>query len=180
MCRESKNTALPWFGIYELLNHESSAAIFLFVRPLIHPALDDITLEGILHALSDPVRAAIYATIVESGCPQTCSDFLRVSERNIPKSTLSQHFHALRQAGLIHSERRGVEMHNVSRRAEIERRFPGLIGAIISAHKVQTAGKRKAETRLKKPVAPGRSPRSRRDASVDFHAAASPRTRQGK
>jgi DNA-binding transcriptional ArsR family regulator len=108
--------------------------------------------EGILHALSDPVRAAIYATIVESACSQTCSDFLTVSERTIPKSTLSQHFNALRQAGLIRSERRGVEMHNVSRGAEIETRFPGLIGAIINAHNTQTTGKRKAGRQLKMPV----------------------------
>ena len=122
------------------------------MRPLIHPAIDDITVEGILHALSDPVRAAIYARIVESDCSQTCSDFLTVSERNVPKSTLSQHFNALRQAGLIRSERRGVEMHNVSRAAEVETRFPGLIGAIIGAHKTQTAGKRKAGRQPKKPV----------------------------
>ena len=33
------------------------------MRPLVHPALEDITVEGILHALSDPVRAAIYAQL---------------------------------------------------------------------------------------------------------------------
>ena len=86
------------------------------MRPLIHPALDDITLEGILHALSDPVRAAIYATIVESGCPQTCSDFLRVSERNIPKSTLSQHFHALRHTFAHAMEEAGAKVSEIQSR----------------------------------------------------------------
>jgi DNA-binding transcriptional ArsR family regulator len=114
------------------------------VRPLVHPALDDITVEGILHALSDPVRAAIFAAIVASDCPQTCSEFLTVRERSVPKSTLSQHFNALRAAGLIRSERRGVEMHNVSRLSEIDARFPGLIGAIVNAHKAQTASRRKS------------------------------------
>ena len=33
------------------------------MRPLIHPSIDDITIEGILHALADPVRAAIYAEL---------------------------------------------------------------------------------------------------------------------
>src|SRR3954471_1724759 len=111
------------------------------MRPLTHPALGDVTVEGILHALSDPVRAAIFASIVTSGCPQTCSSFLTVSEKAIPKSTLSQHFKALREAGLIRGERRGVEMHNTSRCAEIDNRFPGLIAAIVSAHAVQLAGK---------------------------------------
>lgn len=75
------------------------------MRPLIHPSLDDITVEAILHALSDPVRVAIYANIVNSDCAQTCSTFLQVNEKAIPKSTLSQHFKALREAGLIRSER---------------------------------------------------------------------------
>jgi DNA-binding transcriptional ArsR family regulator len=107
------------------------------VRPLFHPSIEDVTVEGILHTLSDPVRAAIYAGIEGSDCSQSCSSFLRVSEKEIPKSTLSQHFKALREAGLIRGERRGVEMQNTSRCDELEKRFPGLIPAILSAHKEQ-------------------------------------------
>jgi len=114
------------------------------MRPLVHPAPEDITVEGILHALADPVRAAIFADIAASGGPQTCSSFLTVRDRNIPKSTLSQHFKALRDAGLIRSERSGVEMRNTSRCAEIELRFPGLVAAIVNAHRTQTARKRAA------------------------------------
>ncbi len=111
------------------------------MRPLFHPSVQDITLEGILHALSDPVRAAIYADIVASDCPHACADFLNINEQAIPKSTLSQHFKALRDAGLIRSERRGVQMHNTARCAEIEGRFPGLIKAIINAYHVQSMGR---------------------------------------
>src|ERR1700722_8039955 len=111
------------------------------MRPLIPPALDDVTVEGILHALSDPVRVAIYASLVGSECSQNCSTFLHVSDKTIPKSTLSQHFKALREAGLIRSERRGVEMHNTSRCAEIEERFPGLIRAVVNAYHLQLEGK---------------------------------------
>jgi DNA-binding transcriptional ArsR family regulator len=111
------------------------------MRPLFHPSIEDVTVEGILHALSDPVRVAIYADIVGSDCSQNCSNFLNVSEKAIPKSTLSLHFKALREAGLIRGERRGVEMHNTSRCSEIEQRFPGLIMAIVNAHKVQLKGK---------------------------------------
>ena len=111
------------------------------MRPLFHPSVDDITVEGILHTLSDPVRVAIYADIVGSGCAQNCSTFLKVSEKAIPKSTLSQHFRALREAGLIRSERQGVEMQNASRCAEIDGRFPGLIKAIVKAHGIQVEGK---------------------------------------
>jgi DNA-binding transcriptional ArsR family regulator len=117
------------------------------MRPLFHPPPEAITVEGILHALSDPVRVAIYAQIVGSECSRTCSNFLSVSEKNIPKSTLSQHFKALREAGLIRSERRGVEMHNTSRCADLEKRFPGLIAAIVNAHKVQLQGTRRKPAR---------------------------------
>ncbi|OOG60206.1 helix-turn-helix domain-containing protein [Rhodanobacter sp. C03] len=114
------------------------------MRPLIHPPIEDITVEGILHALSDPVRVAIYAELAGATCTSICSNFLQVSDRSIPKSTLSQHFRALREAGLVHSERRGVEMHNTSRCMEIEQRFPGLLPAILSAHNVQSADRARA------------------------------------
>ena len=108
--------------------------------------MEDVTVEGILHALSDPVRVSIFADIVGSGCSQNCSSFLTVSQKAIPKSTLSQHFKVLREAGLIRGERQGVEMQNTSRCTEIEQRFPGLLQAIVKAHLSQaaTSGKRKA------------------------------------
>ena len=110
-----------------------------------HPAMNEITVEGILYALSDPVRATIYAEIVGQACTQNCSEFTKHADKPIPKSTLSQHFKALREAGLIRGERRGVEMHNVSRCAEIEARFPGLIPAILSAHSLQSEGERRSK-----------------------------------
>src|SRR6267378_2940356 len=116
------------------------------MRPLFHPSIEDVTVEAILHALSDPVRVAIYADIVGSDCSQNCSNYLNVSDKAIPKSTLSQHFKALRETGLIRGERRGVEMHNTSRCAEIEKRFPGLISSIVNAHNVQLAGKKQGGT----------------------------------
>ena len=114
------------------------------MRPLFHPSIQDVTVEGILHALSDPVRAAIYMRIVGSDCPRNCSIFLKMSEKTIPKSTLSQHFQILREAGLIRSQRQGVELHNVSRCEEINARFPGLVPAIIKAHQIEMQGKASA------------------------------------
>ena len=108
------------------------------MRPLVHPPIESITVEGILHALSDPTRVAIFAGIVGSGCSSSCSSFNVVKEKAVPKSTLSQHFKALRDAGLIRSERVGVEMQNVSRCTEIEKRFPGLIPAIVGALAIQS------------------------------------------
>src|SRR6201996_9380202 len=122
------------------------------MRTLVHPGIDDVTVEGILHALADPARVAIFASIAGSDCARTCSNFLHLTERGIPKSTLSHHFKALREAGLIRSERHGVEMHNTTRCAEIEQRFPGLVAAIMKAYYAQLAersqaGKRKPAAR---------------------------------
>jgi DNA-binding transcriptional ArsR family regulator len=111
------------------------------MRPLIHPAVEDVTVENILHALSDSARVAIFAEIVGSACPQNCSEFLTVGEKEIPKSTLSQHFKVLREAGLIRSERHGTEMHNTSRCEEIDSRFPGLIQSVVNAHNIQSRDK---------------------------------------
>ena len=113
------------------------------MRPLFHPSIEDVTVEGILHALSDPVRVAIFAEIAGRHDAKSCSEFAETRERNIPKSTLSQHFKALREAGLIRGERVGVEMLNTSRCWEIDKRFPGLIAAIVRAHQVQLLGKRR-------------------------------------
>ena len=121
------------------------------MRPLFHPSIEDVTVEAIIHALSDPVRVAIFAQIAAAECSQTCSNFLNISEKTIPKSTLSQHFKALSEAGLIRGERQGIEMHNTSRCAEIDKRFPGLISAIVKAHNIQQAEQGQNNGRKRKP-----------------------------
>jgi DNA-binding transcriptional ArsR family regulator len=107
------------------------------MRPLFHPQIEDVRLEGILHALSDPARVALFAQIAAAGCAQTCTAVAGGVDQAIPKSTLSQHFKVLREAGLIRSERQGVEMRNTARCTEINDRFPGLLPAIFEAHRRQ-------------------------------------------
>jgi DNA-binding transcriptional ArsR family regulator len=111
------------------------------VRSLFHPAVRDITVEGLLYALSDPVRAQIYAEIATSECPLNCSNFRKVDNRTLPKATLSQHFKILREAGLIHSERKGVEMHNTTRCAELKERFGDMLAAILTTYAAQNSGR---------------------------------------
>jgi DNA-binding transcriptional ArsR family regulator len=133
------------FRTNELLNHFREMTTLIHMRPLFHPSIEEVTVEAILHALSDPVRVAMYADIVAQECPQSCSNFLMVSDQAIPKSTLSQHFKILREAGLIRSERHGVELQNVSRCTELEGRFPGLIRAIVKAHAIQSEDEARAK-----------------------------------
>lgn len=107
------------------------------MRPLVHPSIEDVSVEAILHALADPVRLAIYARIIGSQSSRSCSALMTGTAVDVPKSTLSQHFKVLREAGLIRSERLGVEMQNSSRCAEVEARFPGLVPAVMSAYEAQ-------------------------------------------
>jgi DNA-binding transcriptional ArsR family regulator len=116
------------------------------MKPLYHPSVSDITVEGILYAFADPVRVRIYADIARSECPKICSAFLDMGDKPMPKSTLSQHFKVLREAGLIRSERKGVELHNVTRCEDLKERFGGLIPTIIEAY-VQQNKKPKAKKR---------------------------------
>ncbi len=111
------------------------------MRPFIHPPIENLTVQGILHALSDPVRAAIFISLAKTESATPCCQFLQVTDRTIPKSTLSQHFRVLRESGLVHSERRGVEVRNSSRCQDIEQRFPGLLQAILRAYQQQLDGR---------------------------------------
>lgn len=104
------------------------------MRTLHHPRLDEITVEGILYALSDPVRGQIFARLARSECARNCSTFLNIQESPLAKSTLSQHFRVLREAGLIRSERRGVELINSTRCQELKDRFGPLLQAIVEAY----------------------------------------------
>jgi DNA-binding transcriptional ArsR family regulator len=129
------------------------------MRPMVHPSMEDVTVEGILYALSDSVRVAIFVDIVGQDCPQNCSTFLTVRDKAIPKSTLSQHFKILRESGLIRSERHGVEMHNISRCEEIDKRFPGLLKTIVDAYLLESGEGKAAKKSAAKKLArsPGRT-----------------------
>lgn len=69
-----------------------------------------------------------------AACVEACSAVATMGDRVIPKSSLSNHFKVLREAGLIRSERHSVEMRNHSRWDEVEGRFPGLLAGIINAY----------------------------------------------
>ena len=105
------------------------------MRPLYHPPVDRITVQGILYALSDPVRARIFIQLLRADCPKSCSAFLQVSDKTLPKSTLSQHFKVLREAGLIRSQREGVELRNQTRCAELKNKFGAMVTEILQAYK---------------------------------------------
>jgi DNA-binding transcriptional ArsR family regulator len=104
------------------------------MRPLYHPSLNEITVQGILYALSDPVRVRICVELAQADCAMNCSAFLSKGNLKLPKSTLSQHFKVLREAGLIRSERKGVELKNSTRCQELKKKFGPMVVGILQAY----------------------------------------------
>lgn len=104
------------------------------MRPLFHPAIAELSVSAILHALSDPVRLYIYAELDAAKEPRGCLVYTEYEGRTIPKSTLSHHFNTLREAGLIRSERKGQELLNASRRSELDGPLGDLVDSVVSAY----------------------------------------------
>jgi DNA-binding transcriptional ArsR family regulator len=108
-------------------------------RPLTHPHIDDVTVAGILHALSDPVRLAVVNILLKTPAGMNCTETTLKLRLAMPKSTCSQHYRILREAGLISSERRGVDLSSRVRSSELQARFPGLLASILKSYKKETS-----------------------------------------
>jgi DNA-binding transcriptional ArsR family regulator len=104
------------------------------MKPLYHPPLSEITVQGLLYALSDPLRVRIYRDLARAECAQNCRQFSKIDGTAVPKASLSQHFKILREAGLIRSERKGVELKNYTRCPELKRKFGPMLKAIMKAY----------------------------------------------
>jgi DNA-binding transcriptional ArsR family regulator len=95
----------------------------------VHPQRDDITLAGVLAALADPMRLRIVKSLLQRNDCMSCTAATPVP--GMAKSTLSNHFRILREAGLIQTSKKGVEHRNVVREADINARFPKLLKTIL-------------------------------------------------
>ena len=93
-----------------------------------YPEREDVTLFGVLNALSDPLRLEIVRKLNEheEQCPY---DFLAITT----KQNLVHHFKVLREAGLIMSRFEGRNKFTRLRRELIDPMFPGLIDSILKA-----------------------------------------------
>jgi DNA-binding transcriptional ArsR family regulator len=98
-------------------------------RELPHPAREDIRLECLLHALSDPVRLQIVRELAASEGEQSCSAF----ELPVSKSTTTHHFRVLRESGLVTQCYRGTAKMSVLRRSDLDALFPGLLESLLAA-----------------------------------------------
>lgn len=102
-------------------------------RHLAHPATEDIRLEEVLHALSDPMRLTVVRELAAACSEVACSEVpLPVS-----KSTTTHHFRVLREAGVICQVYRGTSKMNALRRADLDALFPGLLERVLAAAAAQ-------------------------------------------
>ncbi|MFJ5370407.1 ArsR/SmtB family transcription factor [Bosea sp. CER48] len=91
------------------------------------PASDEIALEDVFHALSDPFRLEVVRRLAAEG-EASC----QALEGDRPKSSVSHHFRVLREAGLIRTRNEGATRMNALRREDIEERFPGLLSCVLA------------------------------------------------
>ncbi len=94
-----------------------------------HPERDEIHLEGVLHALSDPVRLCIARELAEAGGERRCGSF----KHEVTKSTMTHHFKVLREAGIIRQRQEATLRLTSLRREDLDARFPGLLERILEA-----------------------------------------------
>jgi len=91
-----------------------------------HPR--EVSLETALDALADPIRRSIVRQL--AGSPdwtRACGSF----DLPVTNGTLSHHFAALRNAGLIEQRADATRRLNRLRRPEFDERFPGLLTLVI-------------------------------------------------
>src|SRR5258708_2183486 len=81
----------------------SSGSRMKLMKPLFHPSIENVTVEGILHALSDPVRLAIYADLVAKpfGKHAMVLTLLSPGFESVPSTMLSGLRSAKRRLGCV-------------------------------------------------------------------------------
>lgn len=93
-----------------------------------HPDVEQLALPRVMSALSDPIRIGLVRLLAdgrERGWGQ-----LRAP---VAKSTLSHHLRILRDAGVTRTRQEGTRCYVRLRRADLNRRFPGLLKAVLAA-----------------------------------------------
>jgi predicted transcriptional regulator len=87
----------------------------------------DVELHVVMQAMSDPCRLAIVRQLLQSkGRALACNEV----DLDVTKATRSHHFEVLRTAGIIFTEMAGTKCMTSVRRAELNKRFPGLLKLI--------------------------------------------------
>ncbi|WP_327686337.1 ArsR/SmtB family transcription factor [Streptomyces sp. NBC_00467] len=98
--------------------------------PLPEPAIEELRLETVLAALSDPLRLTIVRKLLleSEQLDHPCGWF----GIDRPKSSLTHHFKALREAGVTRQRQYGLERRSHVRVDDLNNRFPGLLDLVAA------------------------------------------------
>jgi DNA-binding transcriptional ArsR family regulator len=107
------------------------------VRTLPHPATADLELSTVLHALGDPIRLELVRRLAADG-ETTCTPLAMT----VPKSTLSNHWRILREAGLTSTVVDGRTRRIQLRTDDLDARFPGLLAVVLGGEQAAAAARR--------------------------------------
>lgn len=94
-----------------------------------HPELKEVSLTGVLAALSDPVRLSLVCRL-SKGEELAWNQF----DVDIANSTLSHHLKILRESGITQARKEGTRCF-ISLRPDLDDLFPGLISQVLQCAK---------------------------------------------
>ena len=99
---------------------------------VVEPAAEDLQLPRVLAALAEPNRLATvqYVARISEAC---CGEVIQEAGLAMTKSTFSHPLRILREAGVLTKRIQGTKGYTKLRKDDLDRRFPGLIDAIIDA-----------------------------------------------
>ena len=102
------------------------------MRELPGPAVEDIDLASVMHALADPSRLRTVSALAETAelCCSALSELPGLP--GLGKSTRSHHLRVLREAGVIRARYDGQRKLVALRREDLDARFPGLLDAVLA------------------------------------------------
>ncbi|MGW6791587.1 ArsR/SmtB family transcription factor [Streptomyces chartreusis] len=97
---------------------------------LAHPRAEELQVGPILLALADTNRRRVVAELAERPDEERmCASF----DLPVSKSSRTRHWRVLREAGLVYQRDVGNGLYMRLRKEDLDRRFPGLIQAVIAA-----------------------------------------------
>ncbi|MFI5775106.1 ArsR/SmtB family transcription factor [Streptomyces sp. NPDC051658] len=98
-------------------------------RPKPSPPAPELHLATVMRALGDPARLEIVRLLADGVLRSTG----QVAEHvGLPSSTCSYHLKQLLAAGVNECQAEGTNRYPVLRREALDRRFPGLINAVLA------------------------------------------------
>jgi DNA-binding transcriptional ArsR family regulator len=104
------------------------------VAALHHPDVAEIALVDVLAALGHPTRLEAVRKLA-NGEEKFCGEVVP----DVPKSSMTHHWRALRESGIIRQRRSGRKLYLTLRRDDLDARYPGLLDLLLSGDTAESA-----------------------------------------